>query len=190
MGNFCSSENIIDEELLATYVELTYLRRSEIQRIINLLDDVNPGKLHNNLQYRFTTEEVDVILPGICCSPFRQTIYRVFSSKRDDHLSLEDILDLCSAFSENCPESVRVAWAFHIFDFDGDNQISLHDVMEVTRRLLVNIQEEFENIDIEHIAQMMFQEVSYNQLGNISAEEFMRFSSRIPDLLSSFQFKI
>ncbi|CAL7933683.1 unnamed protein product [Xylocopa violacea] len=190
MGNFWSTKSILNEELLATYVELTYLRRSEIQRIVNLLDSVNPGKLQNNLQHRFTTEEVDIILPGINCSPFRESIYRVFSSEKDDHLSLEDILDLCSAFSQNCPESVRITWAFHIFDFDGDNQISLEDVMEVVCRLIPNIKEEYEDIDIEHIAQMIFQEVSYNQLGNISAEEFIRFSSRISDFSSSFQFRI
>jgi len=49
------------------------------------------------------------------CNPFRDAIYRVFSSKQDGHLSFEDTLDLCSAFSSNCPQDVRAAWAFEIF---------------------------------------------------------------------------
>lgn len=40
---------------------------------------------------------------------------RVFSSKQDGQMSFEDVLDLCSALSENCPEDVRAAWAFQIF---------------------------------------------------------------------------
>jgi len=49
------------------------------------------------------------------CNPFRDAIYKLFSSERDGRLSFEDILDLCSAFSANCPQSVRTAWAFEIF---------------------------------------------------------------------------
>lgn len=49
------------------------------------------------------------------CSPFRDSIYRVFSSKKDERLSLEDVLDLCSAFSEYCPDNVRATWAFYVF---------------------------------------------------------------------------
>ncbi|XP_017884307.1 calcium and integrin-binding protein 1-like, partial [Ceratina calcarata] len=106
---------ILDKETLENYVDLTYLRKSEIRRIVKLLHDINPGTLVKNIQHRFTLEEIDIILPQIQCSPFRDSIYRVFSSKKDNLLSLEDVLDLCSAFSENCPVDVQASWAFQIF---------------------------------------------------------------------------
>ncbi|GAB1862948.1 CIB1 protein [Camponotus japonicus] len=58
-------------------------------------------------------------------------MYRVFSSKQDRHLSFEDILDFCSVFSANCPQGVR---AFEIFDFDGDYQVSLDNLIKAVQR--------------------------------------------------------
>ncbi|CAK9799006.1 Calcium and integrin-binding protein 1 [Anthophora plagiata] len=193
MGNFSSTDCILDEELLNTYAELTYLGKSEIKHIVKLLDDVDPGKLRENLQHRFTTEQVGIILPQIQCSPFRDSIYRVFSSKKDGHLSLEDILDLCSTFSRDCVKEARANWAFYIFDFDDDNQISLADLMEAVRRLAWNDQDVYESIDTteaEHIARMVLQEMVFNQHGSISLEEFIRFSSRVSEFSSTFRFKI
>ncbi|KYN34497.1 Calcium and integrin-binding protein 1 [Trachymyrmex septentrionalis] len=118
MGNTGSKENIISEEALNEYVELTYLNKVEICQIYKRLDDLEPGILKQNLHYRFSVKQINKILPQIHCNPFCDVIYRVFSSKQDGHLSFEDTLDLCSAFSMNCPQSVRAAWAFEIFEID------------------------------------------------------------------------
>ncbi|XP_039309972.1 LOW QUALITY PROTEIN: neuronal calcium sensor 1-like [Solenopsis invicta] len=107
MANTDSNENSILEETLDEYVESTHLSKSEI------------APMHACIrQY-----------------PFRGAIYRVFSSRQDGHLNFEDTLDPCSAFSANCPWGVRAIWAFEIFDFDGDNQVSLDDLIETVRRL-------------------------------------------------------
>ncbi|KAK9302836.1 hypothetical protein QLX08_005323 [Tetragonisca angustula] len=193
MGNFSSADHILDEETVVAYAELTYLRKSEIQYIIKLLDNVNPGKLRENIQHRFTIDEINSLLPQIQCSPFRDSIFRVFSSQKDNRLSLEDILDLCSAFSKHCPHNVRAAWAFYIFDFDGDNQISLDDLIEAVHRLTWTKQDEHESIDkaeAERIVRMVFQEMLFNEFGSISFEEFTRFTSRISEFSSTFQFNI
>ncbi|KOC62439.1 Calcium and integrin-binding protein 1, partial [Habropoda laboriosa] len=161
--------------------------------IVKLLDDLDPGKLRENLHHRFTVEQVEIILPQIRCSPFHDAIYRVFSSQKDDHLSLEDILDLCSIFSLNCPKEVRASWAFYVFDFDGDNQISLADLMEAVRRLTWNDQDEHKSIDMteaEHVARMVLQEMVFNQQASISPEEFVRFCSRVSVFSSAFKFRI
>ncbi|XP_033359005.1 calcium and integrin-binding family member 3-like isoform X1 [Bombus vosnesenskii] len=191
MGNYLSTNYILPEETLVTYVELTYLKKNEIQYIVKILDNVNPGKLCENIQHRFTIDEVETILPQIRCSPFRDSIYRVFSSQKDNHLSLEDILDLCSAFSKHCPSKVRAAWAFYIFDFDGDNQISVDDLIETVHRLTRCDQDEHETIDsatAEHVARMILQEMVFTQQGSISFEEFIRFASRIAEFSSTFSF--
>ncbi|OAD53895.1 hypothetical protein WN48_08648 [Eufriesea mexicana] len=103
-------------------------------------------------------------------------------------MSLEDLLDLYSVFSENCPDNVRASWAFHIYDcptasvihgtqsdnplgtttplmpsfpdFDGDNQISLSDLMETVNRLTWSYQNEHSGIDVadvEHVARMQME---------------------------------
>ncbi|XP_015433875.1 PREDICTED: calcium and integrin-binding protein 1-like [Dufourea novaeangliae] len=192
MGN-TSSNRILHEDLLATYIDLSYLRKSEILYIVQRLDDIDPGKLNKNLQHRFPVEQIETILPHVQCSPFSDSIYRVFSSKKDNHLSLEDVLDLCSAFSDNAPDDVRAAWAFYIFDLDGDNQISLNDLMGAVERLTGNDQDGHQGFDTqqtEHVARMVLQEMIFNQMGSISQEEFIRFVLRIPEFFSSFRFRI
>ncbi|EGI58879.1 Calcium and integrin-binding protein 1 [Acromyrmex echinatior] len=94
MGNTGSKENVISEEALNEYVELTYLNKNEIRQIYKRLDDLEPGILKQNLHYRFSVEQINKILPQIHCNPFCDVIYRVFSSKQDGHLSFEDTLDL------------------------------------------------------------------------------------------------
>lgn len=69
------------------------------------------------------------------CNPFRDTIYRVFSSRRDGCLSFEDTMDLCSAFSANCPQGVRAAWAFEIFGkLADDNRIYIQPFVSARPR--------------------------------------------------------
>ncbi|XP_031826292.2 calcium and integrin-binding protein 1 [Nomia melanderi] len=193
MGNSPSFRDILNEETIALYTELTYLSKSKILRIVKLLDDLDPGKLRDNLHHRFSSEQIDKALPQIQCSPFRDSIYRVFSSKHDDHLSLEDVLDLYSAFSEDTPTFVRATWSFYIFDLDGDHQISVDDLIEVIRRLSGSKLDGHLGIDTqeaEDIARMVLQEMVFSRVGTISYEEFIRFSTRIPGVFSSFYFRI
>ncbi|XP_012344403.1 calcium and integrin-binding protein 1-like [Apis florea] len=186
--NFFSTDHILDQETIATYVELTYLNKDEIQHVINLLDNVNPGKLRQNHHYRFTIEEIETIFPQLRCSPFRDSIYRVFSSKKDERLSLEDVLDLCSVFSEYCPDNVRATWAFYVFDLNGDGEISSNDLIEIVQKLMWPHQND--STEAEHVAGIILQEMVFNRQGSISCEEFIRFSSRISEFWSSFRFKI
>lgn len=55
------------------------------------------------------------IFPELNHNPFKDRISYVFSSQKDDRFSFEDILDLASAFSENCPVEVRGKWAFLMY---------------------------------------------------------------------------
>ncbi|XP_076234788.1 calcium and integrin-binding protein 1 [Calliopsis andreniformis] len=193
MGIFLSTDSILNEETVATYAELSYLSKSEIRHITQLLDNTDPGKLRENLQHRFTLEQIDEVLPQIQCSPFRDSIYRVFSSEDDGCLGLEDVLDLCSVFSANCPEEVQAAWAFRIFDFDDDNQISLDDLIEAVQRLTRNEQGDYGCADMAesgHVARRVLQEMVFNRSGTILPEEFTHFISRISEFSPSFRFRV
>ncbi|XP_043471843.1 calcium and integrin-binding protein 1-like isoform X4 [Leptopilina heterotoma] len=122
-------------------------------------------------------------------NPFRDSIFRVFSSKRDGKMGFEDLLDLCSALNEKCPESVRSSWAFRIFDFDGDNQISLDDLIESVGRLtgLENGDSRIDRESAEFIAQLALEELDIVQSGCISQQEFVHNISKMPDFSHTFQ---
>lgn len=193
MGNSFSAGSF-SQDILDDYVELTYLSKSEILRIFKLLDDVDPGRLRENLQHRFSREQVEKILPQIRYCPFRHSVYRVFSSEHDEKLSFEDVLDLCSAFSEECPIEVRAVWAFSIFDFDGDDQLSLADLIEAVRCLTssdrLDGQTGISAERAEQVARMILKEMDLTQMGSISCKEFVYFVSRMPDFVHTFHFKV
>ncbi|XP_043503311.1 calcium and integrin-binding protein 1-like [Polistes fuscatus] len=194
MGN-SNSNHTLSEELIEDYVELSYLTKFEILHIFDLLDNLAPGTLCNNLHHRFTKKQIDKILPQVLHSPFRDSIYRVFSSEQDECLSFEDVLDLCSAFSRNCPLNVRSAWAFLIFDFDGDDQLVMADLIEAVEKLTsINENEEIKiqlnRERIEQVARMMISEMDFTENGSISPQEFERLVARMPDFAHSFQFNV
>lgn len=194
MGN-SRSKGVLTEEMLEEYVELSYLNQYEIRHIFNQLDDLAPGTLRTNLQHRFTKKQIDKILPQIRHSPFRDSIYRVFSSEQDDCLSFEDVLDLCSAFSENCPPDVRTSWAFMIFDFDGDDQLMLDDLIEAVQRLTSlnengQIKNRIDRKRAEQVARMVLSEMDFTENGSISPQEFERLVARMPDFAHTFRFRV
>ena len=47
----------------------------------------------------------------------------VFSSCQDEAMSFDDYLDMYSALSEQATRDVKTAYAFRIYDFDGDGVI-------------------------------------------------------------------
>ncbi|KAG5314108.1 CIB1 protein, partial [Acromyrmex insinuator] len=217
MGNTGSKENVISEEALNEYVELTYLNKNEIRQIYKRLDDLEPGILKQNLHYRFSVEQINKILPQIHCNPFCDVIYRVFS--------------------------VRAAWAFEIFDFDGDNQVSLDDLIEMVRRLAGTDERGQNRIDRQQAEDeainpfaksrkaafyrnkfpiavtdsaaeiqllqnrngyhiiihdcvlitlffQILQEIDLSDAGNIAPQEFIQLLSKMTDFAHTFQFKI
>ena len=46
-----------------------------------------------------------------------------FSSCQDETMSFDDYLDMYSALSEQATRDVKTAYAFRIYDFDGDGVI-------------------------------------------------------------------
>lgn len=48
-------------------------------------------------------------------NPFQDRLFSVFSSKNDNCFSFEDLLDMFSAMSVECPSEVKAAWAFRVY---------------------------------------------------------------------------
>ncbi|XP_051154283.1 calcium and integrin-binding protein 1-like isoform X2 [Leptopilina boulardi] len=190
MGNSKSNFKELTPELLDEYTELTYLSKSEIVYIYKLFKQADSKNINNDINYRLSMENVLKIIPHLRHNPFRESIFRVFSSRKDGKMGFEDLLDLCSALSEKCPETVRSSWAFQIFDFDGDNQISLDDLIESVERLtgFENREAKIDRHSAELIAQLALDELDIVQCGCISQQEFIHNISRMPDFSHTFQF--
>lgn len=88
-----------------------------------------------NIDHRYKKEEIWNLFPELKYNPFSDRIFKVFSTQDDRTLSFDEFMNLCSVFSEHSPLSVKSAWAFLIFDFDEDNQITENDLNEMVDRL-------------------------------------------------------
>jgi len=130
------SKSILSQEKLEEYVELTYLTKSEIVYILQKFIKIQNEKcIQNDLEYRHEISDIIKEFPQYEFNPFRDRIFYVFSSKKDGLFSFEDFLDLSSVMSLNCPLKVKAEWAFKVFDFDDDNQITKYDLMDMLDRL-------------------------------------------------------
>ncbi|XP_012262149.1 calcium and integrin-binding protein 1-like [Athalia rosae] len=190
MGNSASTKQLTPE-LLEEYTQLTYLTKAEIMHIFKLFKKVGSEELAENFHHRFPSDEICKIFPVIQHNPFRDSIMKVFSSEDDGCLSFEDALDLCSALSENCPDTVRAAWAFKIFDTDGDNQLGLDDLITVIERLTgynTNNEPRIDRESSERIAQAVLAEIDMDHTGSVAPQEFVHIVSRMPEFSHTFRF--
>ncbi|XP_075981172.1 calcium and integrin-binding protein 1-like [Anticarsia gemmatalis] len=183
----------LTEDIIEDYASLTYLNKGEILHLMKKFYSIDPEKIQNNYHHRFNKEEITNRFPVIKNNPFQDRIFSVFSSMNDDCFSFEDLLDLCSAMSSECPPEVKAAWAFKIFDLDGDNQITAKDISQIVDRLTWNPYQRDHYIDRESkmkISKVILQEINLDNSGSIGLNEFKLIMSRIPEFASSFYFRL
>ncbi|XP_021109258.1 calcium and integrin-binding family member 4 isoform X3 [Heterocephalus glaber] len=73
-------------------------------------------------------------LPALRVNPFRDRICRVFS--HNNVFSFEDVLGMASVFSEQACPSLKIEYAFRIYDFNENGFIDEEDLQRIVLRLL------------------------------------------------------
>lgn len=88
---------------------------TSIDRILKKFSELGREEMEVDVHHRFHVAEVMELFPQLKFNPFRDRLFRVFSSQKDEHFSFEDFLDLCSAMHEDCPLEVKALWAFQVY---------------------------------------------------------------------------
>ncbi|XP_010603121.1 calcium and integrin-binding family member 4 isoform X3 [Fukomys damarensis] len=119
-------------EDLEEYQALTFLTRNEILCIHNTFLKLCPAGKY----YKEATLTVDQVssLPALRVNPFRDRICRVFS--HDNVFSFEDVLGMASVFSKQACPSLKIEYAFRIYDFNENGFIDEEDLQRIVLRLL------------------------------------------------------
>ncbi|XP_072942671.1 calcium and integrin-binding protein 1-like [Epargyreus clarus] len=193
MGGCQSSYPGLTEDVLEELCTLTYLHKGEILDIMKKFYSIDPEKLEANYHHRFPKQDLLKKFGVLRNNPFQDRLFQVFSSKNDDCFSFEDLIDLCSAMSSECPPEVKAQWAFKIFDLDNDNQISERDIAEILDRLTWDSNNRANFLDKEtkeQIAKGILQEINLDNSGSISVSEFKLIMTRLPEFHSSFYFRL
>nr|XP_026493851.1 calcium and integrin-binding protein 1-like [Vanessa tameamea] len=183
----------LTENILEDYASLTYLTKGEILHLMKKFYSIDPEKIAANFSHRIKKQDIINKFGVLKNNPFQDRLFRVFSSENDDCFSFEDLLDLCSAMSSDCPTEVKAAWAFKVFDIDEDNQISVQDICNILDRLTGDPHNRANYLDKESklkIAKVILEEINLDRSGSIGLNEFKLILLRLPEFSSSFYFRL
>ncbi|KAL5286084.1 hypothetical protein ACFFRR_007651 [Megaselia abdita] len=180
--------SILTHEQMCDYVQLTYLNRTDIAYILQKFKKTlgSESKLIN-IDHRYKKEEICNLFPELRHNPYSDRIFKVFSTQDERTLSFDEFMNLCSVFSENSPLKVKASWAFMIFDFDEDNQITENDLCELIDRLTQPMLLSPEEKD--KICKVLLKEMDLQNNGGMNRLEFTHAISRMPDFAQVFSFK-
>lgn len=135
---------------------------------------------------RYHTVSMDEMkeLPELKVNPFKDRIISVFSSFESLDMSFEDFLDMMSVFSDAAPKSIKVEYAFRIYDFDEDDMLSPFDLKETIRRLTGEQQLSEDHLD--RLVTNIMEEADLDEDGILSFAEFEHVISKAPDFVNTF----
>ncbi|CAG0920173.1 unnamed protein product [Notodromas monacha] len=175
------------QEELDDYQILTYLTKKEIYLAYKKFRALDPQKVSESKQNPLSMELV-CTLPELRVNPFGDRICQVFSSTKDGRISFEDFLDMMSVFSDAAPASVKLEYAFRIFDFDGDDLLSAQDLGEIINRLVSpNYLLPAENTKL---VGHLLEETDLDEDRALSFAEFEHAVSKAPDFVRVFVIRL
>ncbi|XP_031549820.1 calcium and integrin-binding family member 2-like [Actinia tenebrosa] len=176
------------EEELKDYQELTFFTQKEILHCHRRFTQVDPVAVKQNKNAKIDQRKILATLPELRVNPFKDRICKVFSSSKDGNLTFEDFLDMMSVFSENAPKSVKVEYAFRIYDFNEDDYICENDLKKVIQRLCG--QQRLSNENMQALIEKIFEEADLDEDNQLSFAEFEHVISKAPDFVNSFRIRM
>lgn len=113
-------------------------------------------------------------------NPFKERICKVFSHDGSGNMNFEDFIDMLSVFSEASPRSVKMYYAFRIFDFNGDSLITEEDITQVVTALTRG---ELGPDEVKIVCDKVLEEADMDDDRAISQTEFQHVITRSPEFI-------
>lgn len=165
------------------YTKLTFLTKHDVIGLHKKFHKLSPTRATRSVE-TFTVPLVAVEeIPELAVNPFKDRICRIFSTCDNDQMSFENFLDMMSTFSAATSKSVKMEYAFRIYDFDGDEMLGVDDIAEVIQRVT---NRKLSEDDTKFVVKQVLQEADFDQDGKLSFGEFETVVSKSPDFSKSF----
>lgn len=189
MGNSFSSaktgccvkgvSDVFTDEELDEYADVTYFTKREIVKLHMVFEQL-VGPLKKLTKTTRVPREDIMAHKYLKCNPFSDRIVQVFSKRRDGSYTFDDFVDMMNVFHADAPASLKAHYAFQIYDFNADNEISDEDLEVLTNRLISSEEDIMyltrEEMDI--FIQEVLNEVSLYNDETVSYVEFMHGISK------------
>jgi calcium and integrin-binding protein 1 len=175
-------------EELDDYQNLTFLTKKEIFEAYKKFRALDPQRVSESKQNPLSVELV-TSLPELRVNPFADRICQVFSSTHDGKISFEDFLDMMSVFSDAAPSTVKMEYAFRIYDFDGDDLLNASDLAEIVNRL-VSPNKPLSSQESKHLVRHLLEETDLDEDQALSFAEFEHAVSKAPDFARVFVIRL
>ena len=182
-----SGQSNFNEDELKEYQELTYFTQKEILHCYKRFHALAPEIIDKDRNAKLSKDLI-LSLPELLVNPFRTRICKVFSSANDGDMTFEDFLDMMSVFSEHAPKSVKVEYAFRIYDFNEDDFICGQDLRRVVGFLCGR--QKLSNESLNRIVDKIMKEADLDEDNQLSFAEFEHVIEKAPDFASSFRIRI
>jgi len=178
---------MLSQEELEEYEELTYLSQHQILAVLKRFIELAPETVNASPDVRLPK---DVLLksPDLASNPFRERICMVFSATGDGSMDFDDFLDMMSVFSEHAPKSVKVEYAFRVYDMNDDGRICRKDVRDIVQ-LLCGDERVWESDKMDKIVGNFFNEADMSDDSELDFPEFENMIAKAPDFVNSFRFR-
>ncbi|KAI8773258.1 calcium and integrin-binding protein 1 [Biomphalaria glabrata] len=180
------SQSVFTDEELDDYQTLTYLTKKEILLVYKRFKVLDPEAVEANKNARLPLDKIRE-LPELKVNPFRDQICKVFSSSGEG-MTFEDFLDMMSVFSDGAPKTVKVEYAFRVYDFDGDDLISDSDIKQVIECLIGS--NELTEDEMHQLIDNILEEADLDDDKALSFAEFEHVISKSPDFVNSFRIRM
>lgn len=182
-----SHHSQFSEEELRDYQELTYFTQKEILHVHKRFSQLDTEAVRRDKNAKLPMRLI-LQLPELHVNPFRDRICKVFSSSGDGALTFEDFLDMMSVFSEAAPKSVKVEYAFRIYDFNEDDYICENDLKKMITKLCG--EQRLTEDSIQNVIDKIFIEADLDEDNQLSFAEFEHVISKAPDFVDAFRIRM
>ncbi|XP_064114722.1 calcium and integrin-binding family member 3-like isoform X1 [Macrobrachium nipponense] len=189
MGNKIAA---LSEDQIEEYQACTFLTRNNILRAERMFRSVSQGALpiviSADCASTFTVpyQALDS-LTELKENPFRRRVCEVFSTDGSASLTLNQFLEMFSVFSEHAPREIKAAYAFRVYDFDGDGFIGEDDLLQAVKHLTHDMLTPDEYTTI--VAKVL-EEADVDCDGQLSQSEFTHVILKSPDFVPNFHIRI
>ncbi|XP_059151752.1 calcium and integrin-binding protein 1-like [Physella acuta] len=180
------TQSVFTEDELDDYQTLTYLSKKEILLVHKRFKSLDPAVVEADKNAKLPIEKIRE-LPELKVNPFKDQICKVFSSSPDG-MTFEDFLDMMSVFSDGAPKSVKVEYAFRVYDFDGDDMISDSDLKQVIESLIGS--NHLTEDEMQQLIDSIMEEADLDDDKTLSFAEFEHVISKAPDFVNSFRIRM